>query len=234
MIRRSALLLVAVAGLGTLAGCGGSSSGGQSLGSSAPASATPCPTTTPQNPHPKQFPAPPMTVAKTAYTMQISFACKGTVTIAMDASKTPATVNSFAFLASQHWFDNTPCHRLVTKGIYVLQCGDPTGSGQGGPGYTLPDENLQGATYTAGTVAMANTGQPHTGGSQFFIVYADSPLPPAYTVFGHIVSGLDVVKSIAAAGEVDANPQAPGDGAPTHPVVISSLTVTKGAPPASG
>lgn len=221
-----------------LAGCGSSGGAPAAAGSSTPAgsassassgsspASTACPTATPHVASPQHFSAPPVTVAKTAYTMRITFACKGTVVIAMDAAKTPATVNSFAFLAAHHWFDGTPCHRLVTQGIYVLQCGDPTGTGTGGPGYTLPDENLSGATYGAGTVAMANTGQPHTGGSQFFLNYRKSPLPPQYTPFGTVVSGLPLLQSIAAAGTSTGSP----DGPPAKPVVISSLTVTKGAP----
>jgi peptidyl-prolyl cis-trans isomerase B (cyclophilin B) len=134
-------------------------------------------------------------------------------------------VNSFAFLAGHHYFDNSPCHRLTEQGIFVLQCGDPTGTGRGGPGYTIPDENLAHASYPAGTVAMANTGQPHTGGSQFFFVYADTDLPPAYTPFGHVVSGLDVLRAVAHQGSDDTN--GPGDGAPLQPVVIESFTVQR-------
>jgi peptidyl-prolyl cis-trans isomerase B (cyclophilin B) len=232
--RRLALAGCALGACVALAGCGGTSSpstsaaGASPLGAStSPSSNQPCPTATPSVAHPQQFSAPPTTVSKSAYTMTITIACKGPIVIAMDAGTTPATVNSFAFLASHHWFDNTPCHRLVTSGIYVLQCGDPTGTGSGGPGYTIPDENLKGATYPAGTVAMANTGRPHTGGSQFFLVYADSRLPPQYTPFGHVVSGMDVLNSIASAGENDSN--GPGDGQPNKPVVISSLTVTAGS-----
>jgi peptidyl-prolyl cis-trans isomerase B (cyclophilin B) len=144
--------------------------------------------------------------------------------VTLEAAKAPHTVNSFAFLASKHFFDNTTCHRLTTQGIHVLQCGDPTGTGGGDPGYTIPDENLTGATYPPGTLAMANTGQPHTGGSQFFVVYGETPLPPSYTPFGHITSGMDVLQRIATAGEDDSN--GPGDGHPKQPVVIESFTVT--------
>jgi len=165
-----------------------------------------------------------MTIDKADYTAKIVTNC-GTITIKLDGKAAPHTVNSFAFLASKHYFDNTPCHRLTTSGIYVLQCGDPTGSGSGGPGYQFQDENLgaiKNNTYPAGIVAMANAG-PGTNGSQFFLVYKDSPLSPNYTPFGQIVSGLDVVQKIAAAGS---NP--PGDGSPKQPVVIESFTVTKG------
>lgn len=145
----------------------------------------------------------------------------------------PQTVNSFKSLADKGFFDNTKCHRLVTSGIFVLQCGDPQGTGMGGPGYTIPDENLdalgkpnaQGQViYPAGTVAMANTGQPGTGGSQFFLVYKDSPLAPSYTPFGKIdAAGLKVVEDIAKAGTADGAQ----DGAPKNPVTIEKGTVTK-------
>jgi peptidyl-prolyl cis-trans isomerase B (cyclophilin B) len=177
-------------------------------------------------PSPQQFSAEPkVTTAPTTYTATVVTNC-GTIVVSLDGKNAPHTVNSFAFLAGKKYFDNTPCHRLTTSGIFVLQCGDPTGTGTGGPGYTIPDENLKGATYPAGSVAMANTGQPHTGGSQFFFVYANTQLPPQYTPFGTITSGLDVLKAIAAAGSNDSN--GPGDGAPNQPVVIESFTVTKG------
>ncbi|MET7985274.1 MULTISPECIES: peptidylprolyl isomerase [unclassified Streptomyces] len=163
-----------------------------------------------------------------AYTMKMATTC-GDIDIALKASAAPHTVNSFDFLAGKGYFDHTKCHRLTTNGIYVLQCGDPTAQGSGGPGYTIPDENLKDASlknnvYPAGTIAMANTGQKHTGGSQFFLVYQDSQLPPSYTPFGTISkSGLTVLKKIAAAGESTGQ----GDGAPNATVVINKLTVTK-------
>ncbi|MER8009099.1 peptidylprolyl isomerase [Streptomyces sp. NPDC094149] len=172
---------------------------------------------------------PAMTIDKSAkYTMKLATTC-GDIDIALNASAAPHTVNSFDFLASKGFFDHTKCHRLTTNGIYVLQCGDPTGSGSGGPGYTIPDENLKdkslkGGVYPAGTVAMANTGQKHTGGSQFFLVYQDSQLPPSYTPFGTVsASGMKVLKKIAAAGESTGQ----GDGAPNATVVINKATVTK-------
>src|SRR5690606_38169872 len=118
--------------------------------------------------------------------------------------------NSFKHLADKGFFDKTKCHRLTTEGIKVLQCGDPEGTGEGGPGYNIPDENLdalgkpgkQGTvTYPAGTVAMANTGEPDSGGSQFFLVYEDSELPPSYTPFGTMdKAGLQTVAGVAKAG----------------------------------
>src|SRR5947209_6377383 len=111
--------------------------------------------------------------------------------IFLDTAAAPCTVNNFRSLIARHFYDNTPCHRLTTQGIYVLQCGDPSGKGTGGPGYTFADENLKGAKYPRGTVAMANSG-PGTNGSQFFLVYKDTQLDPNYTPFGTITKGLDI------------------------------------------
>ena len=127
-------------------------------------------------------------------------------------------------LARAGWFESSPCHRLTTAGIRVLQCGDPTGTGSGGPGYVFADEALDGATYPRGTVAMANRG-PGTNGSQFFLVYADSELPPDYTPFGRITQGLDVLERVAAGGSDDSN--GPGDGAPKTAVLITRATVAQ-------
>ena len=177
------------------------------------------------SPNGKQSKAEPaMTVdTKASYTMTLDTSC-GKVTIALDAAKAPHTVNSFAYLSGEKYFDHTKCHRLTTEGIYVLQCGDPTGTGTGGPGYTIPDENLTGATYPAGTIAMANTGAAHTGGSQFFLVYKDTQLPPQYTPFGKITGGLDVLQNIADGGVQGGG----GDGAPAANVILNSVTTAKG------
>jgi peptidyl-prolyl cis-trans isomerase B (cyclophilin B) len=142
------------------------------------------------------------------------------VTIELLASKAPCTVNSFVHLAAAKFFNSTPCHRLTTGSLAVLQCGDPTGTGSSGPGYQFNDENLLGATYTAGTVAMANAG-PNTNGSQFFLVYADSTLGPQYTPFGKVVGGLNVLTTIARAGVKGGG----SDGAPANPVTINSAVV---------
>jgi peptidyl-prolyl cis-trans isomerase B (cyclophilin B) len=185
-----------------------------------------CKTPPPLQQHHLTFSSEPkLTIARTTYTARLVTNC-GTIVIALDGKAAPHTVNSFAFLAAKGYFTDTPCHRLVTSGIYVLQCGDPTGSGRGGPGYTLPDENLKGATYSIGTVAMANAG-PNTGGSQFFMIYGPSSQVlrsyDSYTPFGRITSGLDILRRIAAAGSTP-----PGDGEPNQPVVIESFSVTKG------
>lgn len=125
----------------------------------------------------------------------------GEVALTLDREKAPCTVASFLSLAEQGYFDGTECHRLVDTGIFILQCGDPTATGTGGPGYTVPDELSKDLTYPAGTVAMANASSPNTGGSQFFLVWADTPLPPKYTVFATMdQAGTDVVGGIAAQG----------------------------------
>ena len=148
---------------------------------------------------------------------------RGTIVIDLANSKATCTVNSFVSLAKQSFFSNTKCHRLTTSGIYVLQCGDPTGTGEGGPGYDFGNENLTGAKYTAGTVAMANTGQLNSNGSQFFLVYKNSSLPASYTPFGTIEQGLPVIQAIAKAGSNNSN--GTGDGAPKESVIIKSVTI---------
>ena len=148
---------------------------------------------------------------------------QGDVTFTANTAKAPHTTFSFEYLAGKGYFDNTKCHRLTTSGIFVLQCGDPAGTGAGGPGYQFPDENLTGATYPAGTIAMANAG-PGTNGSQFFIVYKDTQLPPSYTPWGTVTAGLDVVGKIAATGTANGS----GDGAPKTDVMIKKAVITAG------
>jgi peptidyl-prolyl cis-trans isomerase B (cyclophilin B) len=150
---------------------------------------------------------------------------RGNIVINLLNSKATCTVNSFVYLASKSFFSNTHCHRLTTKGIFVLQCGDPTGTGEGGPGYKFSDENLSGAKYTAGTLAMANSG-PNTNGSQFFLVYKNSlSLPASYTPFGTIVRGLNIIQKVAKAGSDNSNGS--GDGHPKEKVEIESVTIKK-------
>src|SRR6202012_2999717 len=149
---------------------------------------------------------------------------RGNIVIDLANAKATCQVNWFVSLAKQSYFNNTKCHRLTTSGIFVLQCGDPTGTGQGGPGYDFGNENLTGAKYTAGTGAMANTGQANSNGSPFFLGYKNSAtLPASYTPFGTIEKGLPVVQAIAKAGSNNAN--GTGDGAPKESVVIKSVTI---------
>jgi peptidyl-prolyl cis-trans isomerase B (cyclophilin B) len=148
---------------------------------------------------------------------------RGNIVIDLLNSKATCTVNSFVHLAEQKYFSSTKCHRLTTSGIYVLQCGDPAGNGTGGPGYAFGNENLTGATYTSGTVAMANTGQPNSNGSQFFLAYKNSPLPASYTPFGKVVQGLAILQNVAKAGSDNSNGS--GDGHPKENVIIDSVTI---------
>ena len=151
---------------------------------------------------------------------------RGTIVLDLLNSKATCTVNSFVFLAEKAFYNNTPCPRLVTAGIYVLQCGDPTGSGTGGPGYEFASENLTGATYPAGTVAMANSGTPDSNGSQFFFVFQNTTLAPSYTPFAKIVSGLNVLADLAKGGIVPPmNPA--GGGHPKDTTTIETVTIQK-------
>jgi peptidyl-prolyl cis-trans isomerase B (cyclophilin B) len=150
---------------------------------------------------------------------------RGDVVIDLLNSKATCTVNSFVYLAAKKYFSSTRCHRLTTIDPYVLQCGDPTGTGSGGPGYDFASENLTGAKYPQGTVAMANTGAPDTNGSQFFIVYKNSKLAASYTPFGEVVKGLGIIQNVAKAGSDNANGS--GDGHPKEKVVIESVTIKK-------
>jgi peptidyl-prolyl cis-trans isomerase B (cyclophilin B) len=141
----------------------------------------------------------------------VFYTTQGVITVRMLTDKAPCTTFSFRFLASRGYYNQTHCHRLTVQGIFVLQCGDPTGTGAGGPGYAFNDENLAGATYPAGTVAMANAG-PNTNGSQFFFTWKDTTLAPDYTPFGTVIGGMNVLQKIAAAGDDQQN--GPGDGYP--------------------
>ncbi|MGH3753809.1 MAG: peptidylprolyl isomerase [Pseudonocardiaceae bacterium] len=167
---------------------------------------------------------PTTTTGTVSVTMQTS---AGPIGLTLDRSLAPCTVNSFVSLAQQGFYSNGPCHRLVPNpGLQVLQCGDPTGTGAGGPGYTIPDEVFAELTYPRGYVAMANTGQPNSGGSQFFLIYGDSQLPPTYTVFATISpDGLKVIDEIAKAGSDGSLEPSPGGGKPKQPVTITSVDI---------
>jgi peptidyl-prolyl cis-trans isomerase B (cyclophilin B) len=169
---------------------------------------------------------PPTTGVPTSGTISYVLAMtNGKVTITLDRTKAPCTVNSFVSLADQGYFDKTGCHRLADSGIFVLQCGDPTGTGKGGPGYEFADETDGTESYTEGTVAMANGG-PGTNGSQFFLVWADSTSldkNPNFTIFGKMNKvSRDVVASMAAEGQDGSNPD--GTGRPNNPSEITTVT----------
>jgi peptidyl-prolyl cis-trans isomerase B (cyclophilin B) len=156
---------------------------------------------------------------------------RGNIVIDLNNTDAPCTVNSFVSLADQSYFNNTHCHRLSTVDPYVLQCGDPTGSGRGTPGYAFANEvsskaNSEGyVAYQPGVVAMANAGGTDTNGSQFFIVYKSSLLQPDYTPFGTIVSGFNIIQNVAKAGSDNSGGQ--GDGHPKEKVEIDSVTIKK-------
>jgi peptidyl-prolyl cis-trans isomerase B (cyclophilin B) len=162
----------------------------------------------------------------------------GPIKINLLNSKATCTVNSFVHLAETNFFNKTQCWRVDNSdGIYMLQCGDPTATattklscssatlGEGGPGYEFDDENLKGATYNAGTVAMANGGA-NTNGSQFFLVFKKTTLPASYTPFGTITSGLNILQNVAKAGTTCTIPSV-GGGVPKEKVVVDSVTIKK-------
>jgi peptidyl-prolyl cis-trans isomerase B (cyclophilin B) len=173
----------------------------------------------------------------------------GDIVIRLDLAKAPCTAASMTYLADKHFYDNTSCHRLVNQTgqdqqtgeiqeMHVLQCGDPSGTGQGGPKYQFDNEyvptDLRPA-YPAGSVAMANSG-PNTNGSQFFIVFGDTLLPGDYTLFGTVVSGLDVAKQVGTAGDDGAFAQQAGGGHPKKKITFNTVTVGQpqaSAPPTS-
>jgi peptidyl-prolyl cis-trans isomerase B (cyclophilin B) len=152
---------------------------------------------------------------------------RGDIVIEALTEQAPCTTNSFRHLAEAKYFDDTSCHRLTTAsdGIYVLQCGDPQGTGMGGPGYGFGIENAPvDGNFPAGTVAMARSNDPNSNGSQFFIVYQDTQLPTdggGYTIFGTVTEGLDLVTEVAEAGVSEQEPPKPAE-----PVDIESVSIS--------
>ena len=173
-----------------------------------------------------QFSEPEQVVKEgTTYTAEMQTSC-GTIVIELLADRAPETVNSFVFLAQKGYFDGQRIHRLDTS-IDVIQGGDPTGTGSGGPGYTIPDELTGDESYGPGTLAMANAG-PDTGGSQFFLITGDAghnlDSSPAYTIFGMVVEGLDVAKRIQELPIQDPSTGIPGQQ-PKQSVYIEKVTI---------
>jgi peptidyl-prolyl cis-trans isomerase B (cyclophilin B) len=192
---------------------------------------------------PRKVSLPPTTPDYTASYQATINTNLGPITVSLLNSKATCTVNSFVHLAEAGYFNNTQCHRMVTSGPYVLQCGDayatsttkldcsstsPVGTGM--PGYAFASENLTDAKYPAGTIAMANGGTATSNGSQFFIVYKDSSstLENSYTPFATVSSGLDIVQNVAKDGDSCTYPQAQGGGSvPEKKVIIDSVTIKK-------
>ena len=149
---------------------------------------------------------------------------QGTITVTLDGASAPCNVQSIKYLISKKFYDNTSCPRSVNSGIFVVQCGDPSGTTSGGPTYTTKDEGLTKASYTEGTLAMANSG-PNTNGSQFFFITKDSngSLGKNYSVIGHVSSGLDILQKVATGGD-DGSNQA-GGGKPNVPLYFKAVTL---------
>ena len=184
------------------------------------------------NPNLKDVGTPPSSVPTTGTTEVTMTTNFGAIPMTLDHAEAPCATESFAYLAGKKFFDNTICHRETSgEGLKVLQCGDPSGTGSGGPSYQYKTHTTGKETYQRGTIAMANSGQGFDG-SQFFLVYGDSQLPPSYTVIGTVSgAGLTVLDTIAAHGNNGAN--GPGDGAPKQKVTITSMTVGTTAPASS-
>jgi cyclophilin family peptidyl-prolyl cis-trans isomerase len=154
---------------------------------------------------------------------------QGDLTLTLDRAGAPCAASSFTYLAQQGFFDGSTCHREVNQETFgVLQCGDPTGTGMGGPSYKFGQEVTAETTYPRGTIAMANSGSPNSTGSQFFLCFTDTQLSPDYTAVGTVdEAGLAVLDSIAAAGNDGSFEPSPGGGAPNTPVTITSMTVVQ-------
>jgi len=182
-------------------------------------------------------PAPPTGITKVAkpekataagktFTAVVTTNC-GDITLQLDGTKAPQTVASFVALAKASYFADSPCHRVTTEGIFVLQCGDPLGGTGTGPGYNYGIENApKDGKYPKGTLAMARTSDPNSNADQFFIVYKDSDLssvPEGYSIFGTVTAGMDIVEKIAAAGVSGGAT----DGAPAAPISILKVAVTE-------
>lgn len=181
---------------------------------------TQCPETDGSSPKTQRFSGPPPMCIDPAKSYTATMVTsKGTMTIALDPSGAPKTVNNFVVLARYHYYDGVTFHRIIPG--FVLQGGDPEGTGRGGPGYRFEDELPKPGRYEMGSLAMANAG-PNTNGSQFFVISGPDGmrLPPQYSLFGKVVAGLDVVEAINALGS-------PGAGTPKEKVTIESVTISE-------
>ncbi len=179
-----------------------------------------CPAADGSSPKTQKFSEPPpMCIDPTKNYMATMVTNKGTMTIALDPVNAPKTVNNFVFLARYHYYDGVTFHRIIPG--FVIQGGDPQGTGMGGPGYKFEDELPKAGRYEIGYLAMANAG-PNTNGSQFFIICGMSgmQLPPQYSLFGKVVDGLDVVLELERVGS-------PGAGVPKERVYMESVTIAE-------
>lgn len=222
MLKRT-LVATAALSLLTLAGCGDDSDDDSA---STQSSTIECDYAEDGQEPARQVDLPPSQPALTGDVTATIETTAGDLPVTLDAGHAPCTVNSFVSLAEQDFYDDTPCPRLATSpGFVLLQCGDPTGTGAGGPGYTVPDEYDTDESYPAGTLAMANTGAPDSGGSQFFICIEDTELDPAYTAFGSVdPEALKALEKVAAAGDDGSHPA--GGGKPKIKVDITEVSVS--------
>ena len=201
---------------------------GASASASASAGPNPCPVPTVKPPAtPQQFstaPAAALAQGKT-WKLTITTSC-GPVVAMLDGAKAPKAVANAIFLTQKKFWDGSPCHRLGADGLFMLQCGDPTGSGSGGPGYQFgPVENPPAnGIYPAGSIAMARSSSESSQGSQFFLVFKDTQLSGNYTIFGKITSGLDVITKVAAGGVATPGPD--GSGRPVRAISIVTTAVS--------
>jgi cyclophilin family peptidyl-prolyl cis-trans isomerase len=178
---------------------------------------TPCPNPDGSSPRTTQFAKAPPNCIDTAKTYTATMrTSQGDMTITLDPKRAPQTVNNFVVLSRYHFYDGVSCHRIIPG--FVIQCGDPQGTGQGGPGYKFPDELPKPGQYKIGSLAMANSG-PNTNGSQFFVITGQQgvQLPPQYSLFGQVTAGMDTAQKIDALG-------APS-GTPKEKVTIVSVTI---------
>ena len=191
----------------------------------------------PENPNLRDVGVPPEPDDSTTPVVLDVVSTQGPFQMTLDPTNAPCATNSMKYLAENDFFDNSPCHRLVNSDVFgVLQCGDPTGSGSGGPTYSYTSEPASvaalgpapdgaSAIYPRGSVAMAQGGQPPTIGSQFFIAFQDTQLPPDYTLVGTITMGIEVIDAVAAAGNDGSFEPSPGGGAPVLPISLTTVTV---------
>ncbi|WP_134773391.1 peptidylprolyl isomerase [Ornithinimicrobium flavum] len=232
-MRRPLVPALALATTLALAACGSGSpmfgaddapsASGDAPGTEVECAEPPAPPSSPpqfsQDDLPAPHPGDPATVTATLGT-----SC-GDIVVELFADRAPQTVASFVLLAQEGYWDDSPCHRLTTQGIYVLQCGDPTGTGRGNPGYAYGIENAPSdGIYPPGTLAMARTQDPNSNGGQFFVVHETTQLPVdggGYSIFGQVTEGLDIVEAVAAQGGQGGTP----DGAPAQPISILTVDV---------
>jgi peptidyl-prolyl cis-trans isomerase B (cyclophilin B) len=238
----SALAVIVIAGVAfwIVTAVGNDDNSSQNTAAAPPAGTVNC-TWTPEDPagggKVVDVGTPPTNVPNMGVTTMTINSTLGPITATVDKSRVPCTAAAFEYLASKKFWDGTKCHRLTTEGIKVLQCGDPSAKGKGyretdgtgGPSFRYAEENLPTSAnpaYPDGTIAMAKTQAPASTGSQFFIVYGDTQLPPDYTVLGTVTKGMDIVKDVAKAGTDNANGQ--GDGHPKKELGIKTLTMVAG------